>query len=430
MRQETVMGEPRLDPSALPAAPVALGRPRILFVEANPEALRAFERLLKVDAKYWDLIFVHTFQEAFSVLQAQAVDIVVASIDPGHSGDLVALERLKAEYPGAVRMVFGSPAPREIVVRVTPLCHQYLVRPLDVLRLHERLDRALAVRELLSQPALRAAVGDTESLPSPPPVLIELRTALEARGTGAGDVARIVGQDAALASKILQLANSAFFGTSRKYAAGTVVSIQDAVILLGMSTVEQLALITGLFVAFEGQEAALGLSAEALRRHGTLVAEIAANLMTSRRYADEAFMGGLLHDVGKLVLASRFPDAYRNIPHLARKRRIPVWRIEQEQFGASHAEVGAYLLACWGLPRIIIDSVAFHHHPSSLGRTHFDPVGGVHVAEALVQEMDAPLNDPARDASTWLDSVYMDRTGVISRMGVFRDIATEVARRG
>lgn len=406
-----------------------LSKPRIVFVEARLDALHAFERLLKVDAHRWNLVFVHTFDQAFTAMDAAPADVIVASIDAGNSADIMSLERLKADYPATVRMVFGAPALRENVVRVAPLCHQYLVKPLDVLRLHERLDRALAVRELLSEPALRAVVGDTESLPSPPPVLIELRAALEARGTGAGTVARIVEQDPALCAKLLQLANSAFFGTSRKYAAGTVVSIADAVVLLGMATVEQLALITGLFVAFEADEETLGLSTGALRRHTTLVAEIAANLMTSRRFAEEAFMGGLLHDVGKLVLASRFPDSYRRVGPQARMRRVPVWQVEMDEYGASHATVGAYLLACWGLPRIVIEAVAYHHHPSALGRTHFDAVGGVHVAEALVQEMDAAPNDPTGDASTWLDSVYLDKTGAISRVSVFRDIAREVARR-
>lgn len=410
--------------------PAAGAKPRIVFVEERPDVLRAFERLLKIDSQRWNLVFMHSFEQAFGALELCPADIVVASIDPANVDDVVALERLKADHPATVRMVFGAPAVRENVVRVAPLCHQYLVKPFDVLRLHDRLERALAVRELLAQPALRAAVGDTESLPSPPAVLIELRTALDARGTNAGTVARIVGQDAALTVKLLQLANSAFFGTSRKYAAGTVVSIEDAVILLGMATVEQLALITGLMVAFEGQQEALGMSPGELQRHTTLVAEIAANFMTSRRFAEEAYVSGLLHDVGKLVLACRLPDSYRGVLPESRRRQLPVTRIETETFGTTHAEVGAYLLACWGLPRVVIEAVGHHHHPSSLGRTHFDPVGAVHIAEALVHEMDGPAGRSSTDTSTLLDAVYLDRTGAFERMASFRAIATEVAKRG
>ncbi|MEP6655035.1 MAG: HDOD domain-containing protein, partial [Myxococcales bacterium] len=333
-------------------------RPRIVFVEPRNDVLHALERLMKQDALRWNLVFVHTFDQAFGAMELLDADVVVASIDPARSDDIMALERLKAAHPYTVRMVFGAPALRENVVRVAPLCHQYLVKPFDVLRLHERLDRALAMRELLVQPDLRRAVGDTESLPSPPDILIELRAALDARGTNAATVARIVEQDPALTAKLLQLANSAFFGTSRKYAAGTVVRIEDAVILLGMATVEQLALITGLFVAFEGDEDKLGLSPGGLRRHTTLVAEVAANLMTSRRFAEEAFMGGLLHDIGKLVLASRFSDTYRRMAPQARRAKRPLWEVEAEEYGASHAEVGAYLLGCWGLPRIVVEAVA------------------------------------------------------------------------
>ncbi len=409
--------------------PPAFGKPRIVFVEPRTDVLHAFERLLKQDLTRWDLVFVHTFEQAFGAMEVTPADVVVASIDPGSLDDIVALERLKASHPMAVRLVFGAPALRENVVRVAPLCHQYLIKPFDVLRLHDRLDRALAMRELVVQPALRAAVGDTESLPSPPPVLLELRAALDARGTNAATVARIVEEDPALAAKLLQLANSAFFGTSRKYAAGTVVSIEDAVILLGMSTVEQLALLTGLFVAFEGDEDTLGLSPEGLRRHATLVAEIAGNLMTSRRFAEEAFIGGLLHDIGKLVLASRFSDSYRRIGPESRRQGVPVWRAETEAYGASHAEVGAYLLGCWGLPRIVVEAVAYHHRPSLLGRTHFDPVGAVHVAEALVQEMDAAASGQTQGVDVGLDSAYLDSTNALGRMRVFRDIARDVARR-
>lgn len=139
-------------------------------------------------------------------------------------------------------------------------------------------------------------------------------------------------------------------------------------------------------------------------------------------------MGGLLHDIGKLVLASRFSETYRRMAPTARRTNRPLWQVEKEEYGASHAEVGAYLLGCWGLPRIVVEAVAYHHRPSALGRTHFDPVGAVHVAEALVQEMDAPVNDPARD-ETALDAAYLDSTNTVGRMRVFRDIASDIARR-
>jgi HD-like signal output (HDOD) protein len=140
-------------------------------------------------------------------------------------------------------------------------------------------------------------------------------------------------------------------------------------------------------------------------------------------------MGGLLHDIGKLVLASRFADSYRHIGPQSRRQHVPVWRVETERYGASHAEVGAYLLGCWGLPRIIVEAVAYHHQPSLLRRTHFDPVGAVHVAESLVQEMDAPVGQSGDDKGSGLDSAYLDSTNALGRMRVFRDIARDVARR-
>ena len=402
-------------------------KPHVLFIEDRVDALRAFERLLKVDAERWTMTFVQTFAEGLACLDAGPVDVVVISLAPARFDHVIALER---EHPATVRMVFGAPAVRENVVRITPLCHQYLVRPVDVLRLHERLCRALVVRDLIAKPSLRAVVGDTESLPSPPPVLIELRGALEQRRTDAAVIAKIVEQDPGLAAKILQLANSAFFGASRKYAAGSIVNVREAVVLLGVATIEQLALISGLFVALDEADAReVGFSTAELRRHSVLVGEVAANLGTSRRFADEAYAGGLLHDVGKLLLASRAPELYGRLMVEARQRRLPLWKLEQEHLGATHAEAGAYLLACWGLPPIVVEAVAHHHRPSALGRTHFDAVGAVHVAEVLVRELDALPGERAAGPETELDTAYLERTGAAGRLAAFRDIAKDIASR-
>jgi HD-like signal output (HDOD) protein len=303
------------------------------------------------------------------------------------------------------------------------------MKPTDTIRLRDTLDRALSVRDLLIQPALRTAVGGTETLPSPPPVIIELRSAMSDRATDAARVAQIVEQDAALVAKLLQLANSAFFGSSRRYAAGTVVSIHEAVVILGLNVVEQLALVTGIFGAFDGQEKALGLSANDLRRHATLVADIASNFMTSRRYAEEAYFAGILHDVGKLVLASRFPAAYTRVVERHKRGEGSVADLETEQFGASHAEVGGFLLACWGLPRIVVEAVAYHHRPSVLGRTHFDAVGAVHIAEAMAQDFEEAIPIGTLELESRLDAVYMEASGANERMRAFREIAADVVRR-
>ena len=125
--------------------PTHPGKPRIMFIEERSDVLHAFERLLKVDATRWNMVFVQTFEQAFDQLKMIPADVVVASIDAARSDDIVALERLKTEYPETVRMVFGAPALRENVVRVAPLCHQYLVKPFDVGELKARL-RALLRR--------------------------------------------------------------------------------------------------------------------------------------------------------------------------------------------------------------------------------------------------------------------------------------------
>jgi HD-like signal output (HDOD) protein len=410
--------------------------PRVMVIEESPELLRAFERMLRHDLPRWRQRFVPGFAQAFVELGAEPADVLVAGVDPARVEHRHALARLKADHPRVVRVALAAPAGRDAALALAPLCHQFLAKPGDVPRLREALDRTLGLCALLEDADLRALLGGIDALPSPPAVLLELQAALGKPRTDALAVARIVEQDGALTAKLLQLANSALFGASRSMSAGTVASVVDAVVLLGLATVQQLALVEGVFSAFVGRtrEEELGCSPALLRRHATLVAHLAAGLMTSRQAAQEAYVAGLLHDVGKLILAWR---GWRSspvwtgspLPAEARRRRLPVWQVELERHGTTHAEIGAYLLGCWGLPRAVVEAVAHHHRPSRLGRAAFDAVGAVHVAEALVQETDAAANDPAADPTLYLDLAYLERSGASSRLPAFRDLALAFASR-
>jgi putative nucleotidyltransferase with HDIG domain len=125
---------------------------------------------------------------------------------------------------------------------------------------------------------------------------------------------------------------------------------------------------------------------------GALARKIAKRLSLSPAEVGHAFVGGLLHDIGKLVLVTNYTEQYQEAMRRARASNIPIDQVESEMFGASHAEIGAYLLWLWGLPDPVAEILALHHHPSR--DTEVAPaVAAVHFANALVnqeseQEMD------------------------------------------
>jgi putative nucleotidyltransferase with HDIG domain len=190
--------------------------------------------------------------------------------------------------------------------------------------------------------------------------------------------------DPAMTAKLLQLVNSAFFGIARK-----ISNPVEAVQLLGINTVRSLALSIHAFSCFDHAKMP-ELSIDRIWTHCLVVGNLARKIAQIEELelgtVDEAFISGLLHDLGKLMLAVNMPERYVASLALARKNNIPDLDAEREIFGATHADVGAYLLGLWGLPVPIVEAVALHHLPRQNVEKTFTPLTAVHVANVIDQE--------------------------------------------
>jgi HD-like signal output (HDOD) protein len=190
------------------------------------------------------------------------------------------------------------------------------------------------------------------------------------------DVAKIVIRDPGLAAKLLQLVNSAYFGTGQ-----ATTSIQQAVALLGTDRLRYIALTASVFASqqLEGQT---DFSLEQLQRESMRAAWLARSF-ADPSVRDEAFTSTLLHDVGRVVLAICRGDAMSAL-HDRVARGESSLAVELDLFGVTHADVGARLLAIWGLPTAIVDVVQYHHDPGSAPEPSRRLAAIVHVADAMV----------------------------------------------
>jgi len=230
-------------------------------------------------------------------------------------------------------------------------------------------------------------------------------------------VADVVERDVAMAAKVLQLANSAFFGTGR-----TILQLPEAVTRVGLNNLRALTLSAGAFESFTPGAPTPGFSIAALQAHSTLVARIARKIAPAPT-GDDAFTAGMLHDVGLLILASQEPAYLAQVIAGAQAENRPLFEAEQQARGSSHAELGAHLLDLWGIPHTIVEAVAYHHAPRAAHGVLFDHVTAVHVADALAHEV-APAPDagaglpPAR-----LDEEYLGSLRVIDQLDHWRSLA-------
>jgi HD-like signal output (HDOD) protein len=221
-----------------------------------------------------------------------------------------------------------------------------------------------------------------EDLPTLPSVVLELERALRNDETGAEDVARIMAEDPSLTATVLRVANSAFYGS----AAGATTSVANAVARLGFREVSRLCTSLAVIRTFEG--VGEHLAHRDFWKH-SLVAGIATRVLkrcsgeANPFSEDEAYVSGLLHDVGTLVLDQYFPDVFLQIQALAEEKCMP--RADAETFilKIDHGGIGALLLERWNLPESIIQAVSWHHGPGDARPEHRVLAQAVHLTEFI-----------------------------------------------
>jgi HD-like signal output (HDOD) protein len=140
--------------------------------------------------------------------------------------------------------------------------------------------------------------------------------------------------------------------------------------------------------------------------------------------ADTAFVAGLLHDTGKLVLGSTVTDHYRKVLQIVGQENRLIWEVEREVLGTTHAEVGAYLIGLWGLDEAVVEALAYHHRPSECRRQDFGPLAAVHVANVLEHELCVIHDDYARPE---LDATFLTRTSLHDKVERWRNLYRQVA---
>ena len=254
-----------------------------------------------------------------------------------------------------------------------------------------------------------------ERVPSMPKLYVQIVEVLEDPEVGLDAIGDIISKDPAMTAKILKLVNSSFLGLARE-----ISSPAEAVSQLGAETLKSLVLSVHAFSQFE-TTALGGFSIEALWRHSQNTAHLAQAIArmedAEQKIVDEAFVGGLLHDIGKLVLAANFAAEYALILEIGRKGTVPLVAAEENTFGANHADVGGYLLGLWGLPVPVVEAIALHHSPSQCTHKGFSPLTAVHAANALVNFEQAP---DKVFVSGMLDSTYLSHLGLEDRIETWR----------
>jgi putative nucleotidyltransferase with HDIG domain len=383
---------------------------RILFVDDEPNILEGLQDLLRRYRRKWDMVFVGSGEEALEEIDKGHFDVVVSDMRmPGIDGAGL-LRRVQETKPHIVRIVLSGFAELEAALRVVPVAHQFLIKPTSAEVLENVIERACSLQTLIQDDKIRGIVGKLQKLPSLPRVYAQLMNLLSHEQSSASEVAKVIEQDAAMCAKVLQMVNGSFFGQPRQ-----ITSIQSAVSYLGFNMIKNLALSVGIFM-LGGQSKAGGFSLERLQAHSMLVSALAMRILkTDKRQAEDAFMAGMLHDLGKIILGLELPHEYALVAEKSQESNQPQHEVELKTFGVTHAEVGAYILGIWGLPYPVVEAVANHHAPDRVPQKGLDILAAVHVANTLAHEIASEAGD-ASEIFRPVDSEYLVSLGIADKI--------------
>jgi len=265
--------------------------------------------------------------------------------------------------------------------------------------------RAARIHDWMADIAIKKLISQIRKLPAQPKLHTQVTDELQSANGSMDVVGKLISQEPVMAAKIMQVVNSAFFGMTREISDPT-----ESVMVLGAERIKALILLAGVFSQYSATKCP-GFSAEPIWGHsiqvGTFARAITLAQTKNARLAEAAFTAGLLHDIGKLVLAANLPEMYETVQRLRISRKITTRLAEMEILGTTHAELGACLLATWGLPLAILEAVACHHEPGRSEQAGFSILAAVHAANIFSQE--TLSGDAPRDH---FDIVYFLQTGL------------------
>ncbi len=223
-----------------------------------------------------------------------------------------------------------------------------------------------------------------KNLPTIPKVVLEVNEMLKNHSGDIVHLTEIIAKDQGLTTKILAVANSPLYGLPRK-----VSSLEFGIMLLGMGEVSNIVTALSLAQVIKG-DSIEGFDYMEFWTHSMLVGSASKDIAKRLGFAElagDAFVAGMLHDIGVQLEARYFPEQFKEILKLVNEQKMPFYQAEIEVLGVSHEDIGHYMITKWNLPDNLADVLGYHHNPSQFEKENIT-LDIVHLADTMTKLFD------------------------------------------
>lgn len=334
--------------------------------------------------------FAATAEQALAALEERKFDALVTDLLLPGMGGAQLLERVGEQQPGAVRLVLSGENDARPALQALTMVHQLLNKPCGVETLRENLSRGFAIEKLLANTSLRGIVEHVERLPSRPRTYGALCQVMAKPTYLAAEVAGVVERDAAVASHLLRMANKPVYGGF-----SSTSSISQAVVRLGSRMVRSMVLAAEMAARFERTAPVGDVTVDTVNDASIRIGHAARQLilqrsMRAREDAEEAFLIGLIHQVGTLVMMESMRKPFKAALREHQATGEPMAQCERKHVGADASSIGAFLIARWGLPYSVIEGVAHAGDPARWAGNAMNPAVAVTAAKLALDHEEPP----------------------------------------
>lgn len=350
--------------------------------------------------------------EALGLMEKQRYDVIVSDLTMPRMTGIELLTHVSRKHPGTARIVVSGFADEITAAKCLMVGHRYFTKPFNPTSLSDVIVSLCKARTFAANDRVRDYVGKIDAIPTLSRTYLELTKALRSNTLPLREISAIIEQDLALTAKVLQTVNSVRFSPARQ-----IRTVFEAVQIIGFEVVRALVLSIQVF-EFCNTTIKTDLF-KSVWEHSLRTAIRARRIASAEglpeQDCDETFLVGLLHDIGKVVLAASCPEQYHALWGKHGGHSNTLIEAEFREFGADHAHVGAYLLRLWGLPEPVAAAVEVHHALGSIEIPGFCPLLALHVTQELA---------PNR-AGTNLNTNLLGTLGLEHRIPIWRSITEQ-----